>query len=131
MMTPHAVATSVEYDLPAIWVILNNYAIGCIRDLQRFYLDGREIGTSFMKAKSGELWNPDFAKMAESMGARGVRIEQPGDFAGAFEEAIKSNQATVMDVIINRDTPVPITATWQMPPITAAEPTFGQRKVRK
>jgi acetolactate synthase-1/2/3 large subunit len=130
MMTPHAVATAVEYDLPAIWVIFNNYTIGCIRDLQRFYLDGREIGTSFRKVKTGELWNPDFAKMAESMGARGVRIEKPGDFAGAFEAALKSGVPTVFDVIINRDTPVPITTTWQMPPITPAEPTFGKKKVR-
>jgi acetolactate synthase-1/2/3 large subunit len=131
MMAPHAVATAVEHDLPAVWVILNNYTIGCIRDLQRFYLDGREIGTSFMKVKTGELWNPDFAKMAESMGGKGVRIEKPGDFAGAFEDAIKSGVPTVLDVIINRDTPVPITTTWQMPPIPPAEPTFGKRKVRK
>jgi acetolactate synthase-1/2/3 large subunit len=131
MMAPHAVATAVEHDLPAVWVILNNYTIGCIRDLQRFYLDGREIGTSFMKVKTGELWNPDFAKMAEAMGGKGFRIEKPGDFAGAFEEAIKSGVPTVIDVIINRDTPVPITSTWQMPPIPAAEPTFGKRKIRK
>lgn len=131
MMTPHAVATAVEYDLPVVWVVFNNYSIGCIRDLQRFYLDGREIGTSFMKVKTGELWNPDFAKMAESMGAKGIRIEKPGDFADAFEHALKSDVPTLLDVIINRDTPVPITATWQMPPIPAAEPTFGKRKVRK
>jgi len=131
MMTSHAVATAVEYDLPVVWVLLNNYTIGCIRDLQRFYLDGREIGTSFMKVKTGELWNPDFAKLAEAMGGKGVRIEKPGDFAGAFEDAIKSGVPTVLDVIINRDTPVPITTTWQMPPIPTAEPTFGKRRVRK
>jgi len=131
MMTPHAVATAVEHDLPVVWVLLNNYTIGCIRDLQRFYLDGREIGTSFRKVKTGELWNPDFARMAEAMGACGMRIEKPGDFAPAFEEALRSNVPTLIDVVINRDTPVPITATWQMPPIPAAEPTFGRRKVRK
>ncbi len=131
MMTPHAVATAVEYDLPVVWVIFNNYTIGCIRDLQRFYLDGREIGTSFRKMKTGELWNPDFALMAESMGARGVRIEKPGDFAEAFHQALQSETPTVLDVIINRDTPVPITSTWQMPPIPAADPTFGRRKIRK
>jgi len=130
LMAPHAVATAVQYDMLAIWVILNNYAIGCIRDLQRFYLDGREIGTSFRKDKTGELWNPDFAKMAESMGARGVRIEKPADFAPAYEEALKSNAPTVFDVIINRDTPVPLTSTWQMPPIPAADPTFGKKKIR-
>ena len=131
MMTPHAVATAVEYDIPAVWVLFNNYTIGCIRDLQRFYFDGREIGTSFRKQKTGELWNPDFAKMAEAMGGHGVRIEKPGDFAPAFEQALKSGVPTLLDVIINRDTPVPLTATWQMPPIPAAEPTFGKRKVRK
>ncbi|MBF0529560.1 MAG: thiamine pyrophosphate-binding protein, partial [Deltaproteobacteria bacterium] len=62
---------------------------------------------------------------------QGYRIEKPGDFAPAFEAALKSGQPTVFDVIINRDTPVPLTATWQMPPIPAAEPTFGKRKVRK
>jgi acetolactate synthase I/II/III large subunit len=130
MMMPHAVATAVEYNLPAVWVVMNNYSIGCIRDLQRFYLDGREIGTSFQINETGELWNPDFAKMAEAMGARGVRIEKPGDFAPAFEQALKDNVPTVFDVIINRDTAVPITATWQMPPIPQAEPTFGKRKIR-
>ena len=48
MMFPGAVATATEYDIPAVWVILNNYTIGVIRDLQRFYMDGREIGTSFV-----------------------------------------------------------------------------------
>jgi len=130
MMTPHAVATAVEYDLPAVWVVLNNYSIGCIRDLQRFYLDGREIGTSFRKVSTGELWNPDFARMAEAMGGQGIRVERAADFGPAFEHALKSNRPTVLDVIIDRDLPVPLIATWQMPPIPPAEPTFGRRKVR-
>ena len=130
MMTPHAVATAVEYNLPAVWVIQNNYAIGCIRDLQLFYYDGREIGTSFVKENTDQLWNPDFAKMAESMGARGLRIDHPDQFADAYREALTSDQPTVLDVIVNRDVPVPLTGTWQMPPIPEAQPTFGQRKIR-
>ena len=128
MMMPHAVATSVEYNLPAVWVIMNNYAIGAIRDLQRFYFDGRLIGTEFKKQDTGELWNPDFAAMARSMGSQGYRIEKPGDFGPAFEEALNSGQPAVLDVVINRDTPVPLTSTWQMPPIPAALPTFGNIK---
>jgi acetolactate synthase-1/2/3 large subunit len=128
---PHAVSTAVEYNLPVVWVIQNNYCIGAIRDLQRFYFESRQIGTSFTRQDTGELFNPDFAEMAKSMGGEGFRVEKPGDFGQAFETAIKSNKPTVIDVIINRDTPVPLTATWQMPPIPAAEPTFGKRKVRK
>jgi acetolactate synthase-1/2/3 large subunit len=130
MMTPHAVATAVEYNIPAVWIVQNNYAIGCIRDLQRFYLDGRELGTSFVNEQTGQLWNPDFAMMAQSMGARGIRIEHPDQFGDAYAEAIRSDVPTVLDVIINRDTTMPITGTWQMPPIPEVQPTFGQRKIR-
>ncbi len=130
MMTPHAIATAVEYNIPAVWVVQNNYAIGTIRDLQRVYLDGREIGTSFVNERTGQLWNPDFAKMTDAMGGRGIRIEHPDQFGDAYREALHSNVPTVLDVIINRDTAVPVTGTWQMPPIPEVQPTFGQRKLR-
>jgi acetolactate synthase-1/2/3 large subunit len=129
MMFPGAVATAVEHDIPAVWVILNNYTIGVIRDLQRFYMDNREIGTSFVKQSTGELWNPDFAAMAEAMGAGSVSVDQPGDLADAFETAFSSGRPYVVDVKVNRDTAVPLIGTWQFPPITQAEPTFGKRLV--
>jgi acetolactate synthase I/II/III large subunit len=128
-MFPHAVATAVEYDIPVVWVLFNNYTIGVIRDLQRFYMDEREIGTSFRKQATGELWNPDFAKMAESMGALGFSIDQPGDMADAFDAALESGRPAVLDVRVNRDTAVPLIGTWQFPPIVQAEPTFGRRLV--
>jgi acetolactate synthase-1/2/3 large subunit len=129
MMFPNAVATAVEHDIPAIWVILNNYTIGVIRDLQRFYMDGREIGTSFVKQSTGELWNPDFVKMAEAMGAGALTVEQPGDLADAFATARDAGGPFVLDVRVNRDTAVPLIGTWQFPPIVQAEPTFGRRTV--
>jgi len=135
IMMPHAVATAVQYNLPAIWIIMNNYAIGAIRDLQRFYFGGRQIGTNFetyegTKYHDGELWNPDFAAMAKSMGGEGVRIEKASEIAPVVKAAIKNNKPTVIDVKINRDTPVPLTSTWQMPPIPPALPTFGKIKIR-
>jgi acetolactate synthase-1/2/3 large subunit len=129
MMFPGAVATATEYDIPAIWVILNNFTIGVIRDLQRFYMDGREIGTSFVRHSTGEFWNPDFAKMAEAMGAGGITVDQPGDLADAFDTALNAGKPYVVDVRVNRDTAVPLIGTWQFPPIQQAEPTFGRRLV--
>ena len=90
MMMPHVVATAVEHNLPAVWILQNNYGIGTIRDLQRAYHDGREIGTSFVNERTGQLWNPDFARMAEAMGGRGIRIEHPDQFGDAYREAIRS-----------------------------------------
>lgn len=135
MMMPHAVATAVQYNLPCVWIVMNNYAIGAIRDLQKFYYGGRIIGTSFEKYEGrkyhdGELWNPDFAAMARSMGGQGVTVTKPGEIAGAVESAIQSGKPTVIDVKIDRDITVPLTTTWQMPPIPPALPTFGKIKVR-
>jgi acetolactate synthase-1/2/3 large subunit len=129
MMFPGAVATAVEHDIPAVWVIMNNYTIGVIRDLQRFYMDNREIGTSFVKHSTGEFWNPDFAAMAAAMGAGSASVDQPGDLADAFDTALKSGGPHVIDVKVNRDTAVPLIGTWQFPPIVQAEPTFGKRLV--
>jgi acetolactate synthase-1/2/3 large subunit len=92
-------------------------------------MDGREIGTSFRKQATGELWNPDFAKMAESMGAEAYSIDQPGEMAEAFEAALRSERPSVLDIRVNRDTAVPLIGTWQFPPIVQAEPTFGRRLV--
>jgi acetolactate synthase I/II/III large subunit len=130
MMFPGSVATAVEHEIPAVWVIFNNYTIGVIRDLQRFYMDNREIGTSFVKQSTGEFWNPDFAAMAEAMGAGGISVDQPGDLGDAFDTALRANRPFVVDVKVNRDTAVPLIGTWQFPPIVQAEPTFGKRLVR-
>ncbi|MDO8418405.1 MAG: thiamine pyrophosphate-binding protein, partial [Rubrivivax sp.] len=46
-MAPHVLCTAVEYNLPVVWVIWNNFAWGAIRDLQYGLFDGREIGTAF------------------------------------------------------------------------------------
>jgi thiamine pyrophosphate-dependent acetolactate synthase large subunit-like protein len=105
---------------------MNNYTIGVIRDLQRFYMDGREIGTSFVKHSTGEFWNPDFAKMAEAMGAGGITVDDPGDLGSALETALAAGTPYVVDVKVNRDTAVPLIGTWKFDPIPQAEPTFGK-----
>src|SRR3546814_8167620 len=46
-MVPHVLCTAVEYDIPVVWVVWNNFAWAAIRDLQYAYFDGREIGTAF------------------------------------------------------------------------------------
>ena len=96
--------------------------------IMRFALDmdNREIGTSFVKQSTGEFWNPDFAKMAEAMGAGGISVEDPADLGSAFETALAAGTPYVIDVKVNRDTAVPLIGTWHFAPIPQAEPTFGK-----
>jgi len=81
LMCIQELATCKQYDLPVKIVNLNNRYLGMVRQWQEFFYD-RRYSHSYMDAL------PDFVKMAESFGHRGVRIERPGDVEGALREAI-------------------------------------------
>ena len=86
-MHASVLGTAVEYNLPVVWVVWNNYAYASIRGLQRGYLDGRELATDFHDPKTGQRYNPDFAAMARSAGVEGVRVDRAGDIAEAIKKA--------------------------------------------
>ena len=70
-MHASVLGTAVEYNLPVVWVVWNNFAYASIRGLQRGYLGGRELATDFRHPETGAPYNPDFAAMARSAGDRG------------------------------------------------------------
>ena len=129
MMRPDVLCTAVEYDIPAIWLIWNNFAYGAIRDLQTGLLSKREIATSFVRQSSGEFYNPDFVALARACGVEGIRVERPADLPGAIEAAIKANAPFVLDVHVNRDIKPPGVGTHELPPLPYGEPVIGKRKV--
>ena len=125
-MAPYVLCTAVEYELPVVWVIWNNFAWGAIRDLQYGLFDGREIGTAFYKGQTGERYNPDFAAWARACGADGVTVTRPQELAGAIEQALKNRRPCVIDVHVDADVRPPSTGTWQLPPIPYKEPIYGK-----
>ena len=124
MMTPQILATAVEYHIPAVWVVLNDYAFSSIRGLQVGYFDKREICTTFRDIKSGELYSPDYAALARSFGAEGTKVEKPEQLAGALEAALKGGRPHVLDVQINRDVHPIGTGTWHFLPYPPPKPNF-------
>ena len=124
LMAPHILATAVEYDLPAVWIIWNNQGYVSIRDLQLGFFGGREIATSFAREATGDLYSPDFAALARAFGAQGLRIEKPGDLGGALEMALGSGRPTVLEVMVDRDVRPRATGGWELPPLPPARPTF-------
>ncbi len=129
MMAPYVVATAVEYGLPCVWIVWNNFAWAAIRDLQYGLFQGRELGTAFYKGTQGpggERYNPDFAAWARARGADGVTVTRSEDLRGAVEQAVKNRRPCVIDVHIDADVRPPSTGTWQLPPIPYKEPLFGK-----
>ena len=88
--------TAVRWNIAAVTVV-NNNASGnqSKRGFDRAY--GGE-----QTAKARELWTysmVDFAKVANDIGALGIRVERAADFPGALEKAISSKQPALIDVI--------------------------------
>lgn len=125
-MAPYVLCTAVEYNLPVVWIVWNNFAWGAIRDLQYGLFNGREIGTAFYKGETGERYNPDFAAWARACGADGTTVTRPQDLAAAVEQALKNRRPCLIDVHVDADVRPPSTGTWQLPPIPYKEPVFGK-----
>lgn len=124
-MAPHVLCTAVEYDIPAIWVVWNNYSWGAIRDLQHRQFDGREIGTSFTRGDNGAPYNPDFAALARAHGVDALKVSRSDDFRDALTEAMASRRPWLIDVEVDPGVKPPTVGTWELPPLAHPEPAFG------
>lgn len=126
-MVPHVLCTAVEYDIPVVWVVWNNFAWGAIRDIQYGLFDGREIGTAFYSGPNAQPYNPDFAMWARAAGVEATTVTRSEDFAGALEQAVAANRPWLLDVHVDADIRPPATGAWALPPVPHKEPVFGQR----
>ncbi|HKY86903.1 MAG TPA: thiamine pyrophosphate-binding protein [Pseudorhodoplanes sp.] len=125
-MVPHVLCTAVEYDIPVVWVIWNNFAWASIRDIQYGMFGGREIGTAFYQGANQKPYNPDFAAWARASGVDGITVTKSQDFKGALDHAVKANKPFLLDVHVDAEVRPPATGTWQLPPTPYKEPAFGK-----
>jgi acetolactate synthase-1/2/3 large subunit len=128
-MALHAICTAVEYCIPVVWVVYNNYGHNVLRTFTK-HMYGREIASRFKCEKTGELYNPDFAALAKACGAQGAKVERPGDLKDVLQTAIKSNEPYVVDVIVEQEAVAPSTGSWVLPPLKPFEPSYTKRKLR-
>jgi acetolactate synthase I/II/III large subunit len=126
-MHASVLGTAVEYNLPVVWVVWNNYAYASIRGLQRGYLSGRELATDFRHPITGERYNPDFAAMARSAGVEGVRIDRPGELADAVRMGIAANRPYLIDVDIAADVNPSGAGVWELPGLGRSNPGIGRQ----
>ena len=126
-MVPHVLCTAVEYDIPVVWVIRNNFGWVSIRDIQLGMVGGREHGTMFHQGANKKPYNPDFAAWAKAAGVDALTVARSQDFRGALEHAIAANRPFLLDVHVDAEVRPPSTGAWQLPPTEHKEPVFGHR----
>jgi len=96
MMNIQEVLTGYRYKLPVINIILNNNYLGMVRQWQTMFYDDRLSETDLSDVQ------PDFVKLAESMGGIGFRVKTKDEFEKALKEAIEAEKVAFIDVQIDR-----------------------------
>ncbi|WP_024854362.1 biosynthetic-type acetolactate synthase large subunit [Mediterraneibacter gnavus] len=103
-------ATAVLEETPVIACVFNNTYLGMVRQWQKLFY-GKRYGMTNLRA--GALsrrtdgaefpeYTPDFVKLAESYGAKGIRVTKTEEIAAAFEEAKKNTKTpTLIEFIID------------------------------
>ncbi len=104
MRTGTAVATAVEYGLAVTWMVLNNRSLLFERQMEKFY--GKHTFCDSRTERTGELWNPDLVAMAESMGARGMRLRRRSEVRAVIAEALRAPGPVIVDVEMDIASPV-------------------------
>jgi pyruvate dehydrogenase (quinone) len=96
----------VQLRLPVKVVVFNNGALG--------FIEIEQESTGFLTTGT-ELQNPNFAAMAEAVGVRGIRLEDPGEVESGIAEALAHNGPVLIDAVVSRTVlPVPPSITTEM-----------------
>ncbi len=95
-MNMNEIATAVRHNIPVIQVVINNHVLGMVRQWQNLFYGQRYSATVLNDAV-------DFVKLAEAMGAEGIRTTTQEEFKSAFEKAMNLGRPVVIDCQIDSD----------------------------
>lgn len=89
-------ATAVKYNIPIKVIVINNNALGMVRQWQSLFYEERYSQTTLDRST-------DFVKLAEAFGGVGFRVEKREDLNSVLKEALKINKPVIIDYVIDRD----------------------------
>ncbi len=119
-MNMNEIATAVRHNIPVIQVVINNHVLGMVRQWQNLFYGQRYSATILNDAV-------DFVKLAEAMGAEGIRAATQEEFREAFARALTLGKPVVIDCQIDCDDKV-----WPMvAPGKAIDEVFDEKDLEK
>ena len=91
-------STCLQYDLPIKIINVNNSSLGMVKQWQDMQYGGRLSQTLYEDSL------PDFAKLAESFGHVGMKVEKPEELESAMKECFKiKNKLVFLDIVVDQD----------------------------
>ncbi|WP_099826507.1 acetolactate synthase 3 large subunit [Oceaniglobus indicus] len=95
LMNMQEMGTAIQYGLPVKQFILNNERLGMVRQWQEL-LHGERYSQSWSEAL------PDFVKLAEAFGAKGIKCSDPADLDDAIMEMINYDGPVIFDCLVEK-----------------------------
>lgn len=95
-MNMNELATAVSYGLPVVVIVMNNGALGMVRQWQKLFFHERYSHTTLHRAT-------DYVKLADAMGAAGYRMESPDQIASVLNMAFSAGGPAVIDCRVDID----------------------------
>jgi acetolactate synthase-1/2/3 large subunit len=95
LMNMQEMGTAVQFNLPVKQFILNNERLGMVRQWQQL-LHGERYSHSWSESL------PDFVKLAEAFGAKGIRCDDPKNLDDAINEMLKYDGPVIFDCLVEK-----------------------------
>lgn len=95
-MTNQEIITAIQYKVPLKVLIMNNGYLGMVRQWQEMFYERAysEVDLSV---------SPDFVKLAEAYGARGLRASHPSELKDVLREALEFDGVAIMDIVVSKE----------------------------
>ncbi len=93
LMTCQEVAAAVAEEIPVVALVMNDYCLGMIKQLQDSFYGKRHRSCEFGR-------NVDYARLGQSMGAEGIRVQSEAEITPAIERALAAGRPAVIDFIL-------------------------------
>lgn len=95
-MTNQEIITAIQYKVPLKVLIMNNGYLGMVRQWQEMFYDRAysEVDLSI---------SPDFVKLAEAYGAKGLRASKPSELRDVLREGLEFGGVAIMDIVVSKE----------------------------
>lgn len=95
-MTNQEIITAIQYKVPLKVLIMNNGYLGMVRQWQEMFYERAysEVDLSV---------SPDFVKLAEAYGAKGLRASHPSELKDVLREALEFDGVAIMDIVVSKE----------------------------
>ncbi|HLA96027.1 MAG TPA: biosynthetic-type acetolactate synthase large subunit [Pyrinomonadaceae bacterium] len=95
-MTNQEIITAIQYKIPLKVLIMNNGYLGMVRQWQEMFYDRAysEVDLSI---------SPDFVKLAEAYGAKGLRASKPSELRDVLRGGLEYDGVAIMDIVVSKE----------------------------